>query len=377
MTSMDASHFARSIAVHDLSVRDISRRVKQLTAASPDLGKRYEIVRGIIRAFRKPSFYEISQKCNLWCEGCYYFTDAAREAVSSEMPEPGWEAFFAAEHDRGVSMAYLVGAEPSLYANRLRAASRHIRYGKIGTNGTIAIPDDIACRIGVSVWGNETDDTLLRGGAVLRKAMTNYAGDPRAIMLFTLSPWNLDSVDDVVRAARDHGIKVTFSMYSPTTTYMAKMNTGVPADSRFFRLGPSLSRAHFSQDDLKMARDRMRGALENYPDSVVFCDEYCELITAPGPIYDMDPETGVAINCGSRIREPLRYFDAAGAQKTLKCCTPDVDCRTCRLYSGSWSMLFKPTAQHLADRGSFEGWLTMVETLGEIFLYPSPFGAAP
>ncbi len=353
--------------------RQTNARIQGLIAQAPDLQARYETARKIIRAFRRPSFYEVSQKCNLWCEGCYYFENDKRQVVGNEMSDDGWDAFFAAEDDRGVSMAYLVGAEPSLYPHRLRAATKNIRYGKIGTNGTVVIPRDISFRIGISVWGNETDDAVLRGGSVLRKAMRNYTGDPRAVMLFTLSPWNLDSVGDVLKAAEDHDVKLTFSMYSATTSYLAKLTAGTAADSKYFRLGPSLARAVFTDADLAKAHEAMLDAMQRYPDTVIFSAEYADLITRPGPLYDMDPETGLPLDCGSRIRDPLRYFDTAGTQKQVKCCTPDVDCNHCRLYSGSWSKLFKPTQKHLADQGSFEGWLSMIETIGQIFLYPFPF----
>lgn len=356
-----------------VEARQVADRIRSLVTNAPDLHARYQNVRQIIRAFRKPSFYEISQKCNLWCEGCYYFEDGARKVVKSEMTDLEWDAFFATEHQRGVSMAYLVGAEPSLYPQRLQAADKNIRFGKIGTNGTIPIPRDIQFRIGVSVWGNETDDAVLRGGSVLRKAMRNYAGDPRAIMLFTLSPWNLDSIDDVLKSAEDHDVKLTFSMYSPTTSYLAKLSAGTPADSKYFRLGPSLSRAVFTDDDLRKVGDATREAMQRFPKTVLFSEEYSDLITRPGPLYEMEADTGLPKNCGSRIRDPLRYFDTAGTRKQVKCCTPDVDCNHCRLYSGSWSMLFRPTEQHLSNLSSFEGWLGMIETVGQIFLYPYPF----
>lgn len=359
----------------DLSrqARQINGRIQELLTAAPHLQERYRQARTIIRAFRRPSFYEISQKCNLWCEGCYYFEDGARQAVRTEMVDAEWDAFFAAENARGVSMAYLVGAEPSLYPRRLRAASRNIRYGKIGTNGTIALSDDIEFRIGVSVWGNETDDALLRGGAVLRKALRNYAGDPRALLVYTLSPWNVDSLGDVLKAAEDHDLKLTFSMYSPTTSYLSKLDAGTEADSKYFRLGPSMPPVIFSDDDLLRVRDAMGRAMQSHPGTVLFCDEYADLVTTPGPLFEMDPETGLPLDCGSRIREPLRYFDGAGTSKQVKCCTPDVDCNHCRLYSGTWARLLRPTAQHLTDSTAFDGWLRMIDTIGHIFLYPYPF----
>lgn len=353
--------------------RRTSEQIQRIIGGVPDLKARYDNARRIIRAFRRPSFYEISQKCNLWCEGCYYFEDEARVQSRSEMTDAGWSDFFASERERGVSMAYLVGAEPALYASRLRAASQNIRFGKIGTNGTIRIPEDVCFRIGVSVWGNETDDAVLRGGSVLRKAMRNYAGDPRAVMLFTLSPWNLDDVDDVMLACQDNGLKVTISMFSPTTTYLAKLDQGVPADSKYFRLGPSRSRPAFSDSHLQKAAEEIRKAMQRYPDTLLFSEDYCDLITSPDPLYEMDPLTGIAENCGSRIREPLRYFDVSGKAKQVKCCTPDVDCNHCRLYSGGWSTLFRPKQKYLVDAASFEGWLRMIETVGQIFLYPYPF----
>lgn len=367
-------HEKQSVAFESTAAqaRYVAGRIKRIVDGQPDLKERYDNARRIIRAFRRPSFYEISQRCNLWCEGCYYFEDESRVPAEREMSDDAWASFFAAERERGVSMAYLVGAEPALYPSRLIAASRNIRYGNIGSNGTIRIPEEVRCRIDVSVWGNETDDAVLRGGSVLRKAMRNYAGDPRALMLFTLSPWNLDSIDDVMLASQDHDLKVTFSMFSPTTTYLSKLDRGQPADSKYFRLGPTRSRPAFEEADLRRASELILDAMQRYPGTLLFCEEYCDLITNPEPLYDIDPVTGMAENCGSRIRDPLRYFDAGGQRKHIKCCTPDVDCHHCRLYSGGWSTQFRPKETYLNDAPSFERWLNIIETIGKIFIYPYP-----
>lgn len=50
--------------------RHINGLIQKLIAKKPGLGGRFDNARRIIRIFRRPSFYEISQKCNLWCEGC-------------------------------------------------------------------------------------------------------------------------------------------------------------------------------------------------------------------------------------------------------------------------------------------------------------------
>jgi hypothetical protein len=351
--------------------RDIYYRIKLLTSQNDSLNNRYKVAKKIIRAFRKPAFYEISQQCNLRCEGCYYFEDDGRNILDNEMSDVAWDEFFQAEGERGVSMAYLVGAEPAFHEKRLIAASKNIHFGKIGTNGTRFIDKEVEFRIGISVWGDEKEDAITRGQNVLNKAFKNYQGDPRAIMLYTLSPWNLHTIDSVVQMSKDHGLPLTFSMFSPSTTYLNKWSQFLPANDKFFRLANQRDVPIFSLDELKLAADKMIGALEDFPETVLSSKAYCERITRPGPMYNLDTN-GIAINCSSRIRDPLRYHRTDGQRAQIKCCTPDVDCSHCRLYSGGWSSRFVPDDEYLENTTKFEEWLDMIETVGKIFLYPSP-----
>ena len=52
----------------------------------------------------------------------------------------------------------------------------------------------------------------------------------------------------------------------------------------------------------------------------------------------------------------------------MKCCTFDIDCSQCRIYSGGWSSKFEPRPEDLADITAFERWLDMVDTAGRIFV---------
>jgi hypothetical protein len=65
----------------------------------------------------------------------------------------------------------------------------------------------------------------------------------------------------------------------------------------------------------------------------------------------------------------MRYHTADARQAERKCCTPDVDCSSCRMYSGGWSSKFQPTAHDVSSEAAFSDWLDMMKTLGEIFLY--------
>jgi hypothetical protein len=270
-----------------------------------------------------------------------------------------------------------VGAEPALEQDRLYAASRYFPHGNVGSNGTIRIDPAIEYRIGISVWAaDDTTDAKLRGASAFRKAFKNYAGDPRVNILYTLTHWNLDSLRTVAEMCRDHGLPLTFNMYSPTTTYLAKLNSGQQNDRQFFRVSRAGDTPQFSGADLARVRNSVRDLMEEFPDTVLYAAGYNEWVTRSGSLYDIDPETGVATHCGSRIIGKMRYHTSDLQQAERKCCTPDVDCSQCRMYSGGWSSKFQPTEHDVFNADSFSRWLDMMDVLGRIFIYPNTrFGA--
>jgi hypothetical protein len=351
-------------------VRAVLDRAHTLLALHPELAGRYERAKRVVRAFRKPTFYEITQRCNLKCEGCYYFEGGLTRAIPDEGSLAEWEAFFAAEAQRQVTMAYFVGAEPALEQERLMAAAPWFPHGNIGTNGTIRIDPAIPYRIGVSVWaGDDATDRKLRGAAVFRKAFENYAGDPRAIMLYTLSPWNLKGVRVIAEMCRDHGLPLTFNMYSPTSTFLAKLRAGARNDDRFFRVSRPGDTPCFTDESLKEARRVIDTLMEEFPQTIVYSRAYNRWITEPGPRYDIDARNGIAIDCGSRVVGQMRSFAPDREPARVKCCTSDVDCSQCRMYSGGWSSKFQPAMRDVASAEAFADWLDMMDTLGTIFLY--------
>src|SRR6185312_15657280 len=103
--------------------RLVLRRIREVLDDNPHLAPRYEEAKKIIRIFRKPAFYEVTQRCNLKCEGCYYF-EGNFKPVKEQDSIKAWEDFFAVEKERGVSIAYFVGAEPALEQERLVAAAK-------------------------------------------------------------------------------------------------------------------------------------------------------------------------------------------------------------------------------------------------------------
>jgi hypothetical protein len=362
--------------------RYVTRQIASILEARPDLRAAYGAAKGVVRVFRKPAFYEITQRCNLKCEGCYYFERDGFEPVPEQPSLTAWENFFASEAQRVVTMAYFVGAEPALEQERLMAAAPWFRYGNIGTNGTVRIDPAIPFRIGVSVWaGDDETDRKLRQSTAFRKAFRNYAGDPRAIILFTLSPWNLPELRDIAWMCRDHDLTLTFNMYSPTTRFLDKLRAGIGNDGMFFRVSRPGHTPCFSADDLLAARRAVAEVMDEFPDVIVFSRSYNDWATEAGSRYEIDAETGIALHCGSRVTGTLRYHGPNLREMHPKCCTPGIDCSQCRMYSGGLSSRFQPRPSDVANPDAFAQWLETMQALGKIFLYergdiPDASGAA-
>lgn len=354
------------------NARSIVNQIQLYTSTDSALKARYDKAKKTIRAFRKPAFYEIETRCNLKCEGCYYFEGGDTWLIDVEKPVTDWKSFFEEENRRGVTMAYFVGAEPALSQDRLVSAAEHFQWGNIGTNGTIRLSNEIPYRIGVSVWAGEEDaDIKLRGANSFRKALKNYQGDPRAIMLFTVTPQTTSQVAEVARLCQEHGVELTFNMYSPTHSYLNKIASATKNNTTFFRFSNEKNSLIFDPKSLAEAREAMGSAIEDFPETVRYCHEYNDYMCQTGSRYKIDSH-GVATNCQSRIVDPMRYHTVDFKTASVKCCTPDVDCSDCRMYSGGWSSRFIPAQRDVESVNAFKGWLNTIDTLGRIFLYPLP-----
>ena len=349
--------------------RAVLRRIRELVEPRPDLQERYERAKKTIRVFRKPAFYEITQRCNLKCEGCYYF-ESGLEEITEQQSVGAWESFFATEAERQVSMAYFVGAEPALHQERLMAAAGHFSHGNVGTNGTVKIDAAIPFRISISMWaGDDETDRKLRGAAAFRKAFRNYRGDRRAIVYYTLSRWNLDGARSIAELCRENGLPLTFNLYSPTATYLSKLRDGLANDDAFFRSSRPDDTPMMSADDLDLARRTVLGLMEDFPGTVLYSKAYNSWSTRSTPLHEVDAQTGIAPRCGSRITNLMNYYGSDLARKDVKCCTPDLDCSQCRIMSGGWSTKLQPDARDLTDEAAFADWLEMMEALDRIFVY--------
>lgn len=304
------------------------------------------------------SNYDISNRCNLFCEGCLYFAGGEFENYADATEDDTWDLFFAGEAKRGVNFAYIGGAEPSLEPARIAAAARHIPNGIIMTNGIKRVDKAIPYRIHISIWGDKDNVAKYRGADTTTKAMQNYKDDPRAVMVMTISNQNIAQIPNVVAQCAEFGLPLTFSYFSSTVDYMKRLRGEEHSDAYIFTSTPD-DNLRMKPSDFAAAREQIENAMKDYPDTVIYEREYDNWISQDKPLYDLD-ENGIATNCGNRLNANFNHYDVEQNKHQGKCCSPNIDCSDCKAYAmglGSYIVLHKD----LRDVDKLEKWLAVFE----------------
>jgi len=312
-----------------------------------------------------PSQYDITNVCNLNCVGCLYFDG---DDVFDGKPETDpyrLDRFFEAESRRGVNYAHFAGAEPALNQAALLAASRHIPRGVVYTNGHRKIDPSVPFRLHISIWTIGEKEALLRGNGVFAKALENYAGDPRAVFVLTLSRQSVEELEDVALICAEYGVQLAFNQYSPTVDATAhnrhlrksQISEGAGDLDLFLR-----------RDELKAAYARIGELQDRYSDTIRFSPAYAAQMTKPGGLYETDPSTGFAVNCASRLSYQLRHFmpDLSELRDT-KCCSPNINCSTCGLYSMAFATMIDELGKVPAEISALEAWMDVTELWESLF----------
>lgn len=307
------------------------------------------------------SGYDITNECNLRCEGCFFFEGELSAFYDSSKSDADYRAFFAAEKMRGITYPHFAGAEPALVQNRLRIAAEYWKTGLIYTNGTIKIAEDIPFMIHISVWGGEETDKLLRGGKVLERAIRNYRGDKRALFMYTINPRNINDIETVVKKMAANELRISFNHYSASRQYKNKVTgkdvTGQAKQSKTYRLSDKNSNLIFSANDLLRSKDLLRRLIAEYPETVIYSHAYNDFVHQPGPIFDIDPETGVARNCAILSMPYHRQYHTDFSFSDSECCIANVDCSECRHYVSIYTLIMSKMREAVKDPGAFAAWL--------------------
>ncbi|GAB4431958.1 MAG: hypothetical protein OHK0011_14800 [Turneriella sp.] len=308
------------------------------------------------------SGYDITNRCNLRCEGCFFFEGELSAHYSSDKSEAEYRAFFRSEVQRGITYPHFAGAEPALVQNRLRVAAEFWRNGLVYTNGTLRIDEEIPFMLHISVWGGEKKDQELRGGQILRKAIRNYQGDARAVFMYTVNPQNISDIPEVVTRLSDAGLRISFNHYSASRQYKRKVLSRDKRDSRTFRLSTAENNLIFSPNDLLKAKETIGRAMADFPQTVIFSAHYNDFVHRSGPLFDIDPDTGMARNCVILNIPYHRQHHTDFSFSDSECCVANIDCTECRHYVSIYTLLMSKMKEAMKDEARFASWLDVYNT---------------
>ncbi|MFA5284749.1 MAG: radical SAM protein, partial [Smithellaceae bacterium] len=206
----------------------------------------------------RSSIYDLTNRCNLRCKGCFFFS-SGEHRVAEERDIGKWEQFIDREKERGVNLAILIGGEPTLCMDRLAAFYKRLPT-YCATNGLIKVPRDQFpdMMVGISLWGGGEDEKVLRGKDTFAVSSKNYEGDPYTYYLYTITPKQVGKIEPVIKRIVDVGLKVHLQLLSN--------DEGVDGFS-------------WRPEELRDLRFEMDEMLDSYPQTIISSKYYHEVIT--------------------------------------------------------------------------------------------------
>ena len=317
----------------------------------------YERYKRIAHLNIRSSIYDVTDKCNLRCKGCFFFSSGEQHVAREETDPRAWESFIEAEQARGVNLAILIGGEPTLHLERVEAFHRRLP-SHCATNGLIKLPRDRFpdLTVGISLWGDEDTERELRGKDTFAVSSRNYAGDPCAYYLYTITPKQVGRVEQTTRRIRDVGLRVHYQLLSN--------DEGVDG---------------FAWEPGRLAelRAELDGLLERYPETVVSCRYYHQVLTT-GRLLDRtfgwSECPSVTEPLDTRVPRPrrlIRFIRWASDLRTMhRCCTSATrDCSTCKDGAAHMSWIMVHKRDHLRSTRDLQNWIEVYEMFARLYRF--------
>ena len=305
----------------------------------------------------RSSIYDVTNKCNLRCKGCFFFSSDEHKAAAEEMDIQKWETFIDQEKDRGVNLAILIGGEPTLYLDRVEAFYKRLPTF-CATNGIIKIPRDRFpdMMLGISLWGDEADEKILRGKDTFSISSKNYEGDPNVYYLYTLTPKQIGKIEGNIRKIRDTGLKVHLQLLSN--------DEGVDGFS-------------WQPEQLEAIRDEMDDMLDRYPDTLISSKYYHEIITTGkmlGRSFGWNECPSVTQPLDTRDPQPKRLIEfirwASDLNTMHRCCTSETrDCSICKDGAAHMSWVMVNKRAHIRTSRDLQNWIEVYEMFAKLYQF--------
>jgi len=317
----------------------------------------YDRYKRISKLNIRSSIYDVTNRCNLRCKGCFFFSSGEDTAASEENDIHKWEEFIDKEKERGVNLAILIGGEPTLCLDRVEAYYKRLPTF-CATNGIIKVPRDRFpdMMVGISLWGDSEDEKILRGKDVFAISSKNYEGDSHTYYLYTLTPKQMGKTEKIIKKIQDAGLKV----------HMQLLSNDEGVDGFFWK-----------PEELKDIRLEMDDMLDKYPDTVISSRYYHEIITTGkmlGRPFGWKECPSVTEPLDKRKPKPKRlihFIRWASDLKTMhRCCTSETrDCSTCKDGAAhmSWVMVNKRVHTHSAE--DLQNWIEVYEMFAKLYQF--------
>ena len=317
----------------------------------------YERYKKISRLNIRSSIYDVTNRCNLRCKGCFFFSSGEHEVAAEEKDVDKWHGFVEKEMERGVNLAILIGGEPTLCLDRVEAFYERLPTF-CATNGLIKVPRDRFpdMMVGISLWGDAEDETILRGKDTFKISSGNYAGDPHAYYLYTITPKQLGKTEKIIRKIKDVGLKV----------HVQLLSNDEAVDG--FSWQPA---------ELVAVREEMDAMLDNYPETVISSKYYHEIITT-GKMLD---RTFGWMECPS-VTEPIDKREprpkrltnfirwSSDLHKMHRCCTSETrDCSTCKDGAAHMSWVMVNKRAHIKTTKDLQNWIEVYEMFAKLYQF--------
>jgi len=305
----------------------------------------------------RSSIYDVTNRCNLRCKGCFFFSSGEHEAAKEEMDITRWEAFVDKETARGVNLAILIGGEPTLCMDRVEVFYKRLPTF-CATNGIIKVPRDRFpdMMLGISLWGDEADERVLRGKDAFSISSKNYAGDPHTYYLYTITPKQLGKTDRIIKKIRNAGLKVHMQLLSN--------DEGVDG-------------FHWQPEELAQIRSEMDEVLDHYPDTVISSKYYHEIITTGkmmGRRFGWMECPSVTDPLDKRDPKPRRLTNfirwASDLNTMHRCCTSETrDCSTCKDGAAHMSWVMVNKRAHMQSTRDLQNWIEIYEMFAKLYQF--------
>jgi len=317
----------------------------------------YERYKRISRLNIRSSIYDVTNRCNLRCKGCFFFSSGEHQAAAEEPDTTKWEAFIDREMERGVNLAILIGGEPTLCLDRVEAFYKRLPTF-CATNGLIKVPRDRFpdMMLGISLWGDEKDEKILRGKDTFSISSRHYAGDPHVYYLYTLTPNQIGKIARNVKKIKDVGLKVHMQLLSN--------DEGVDGFS-------------WKPEELASIRHEMDEILDAYPETVISSKYYHKIITT-GKMFNRsfgwNECPSVTEPLDRRTPRPKRLIEfirwASDLQTMHRCCTSKTrDCSTCKDGAAHMSWVMVNKRQHIRTTEDLQNWIEVYEMFAKLYQF--------